>query len=64
MPWVESDNDEYEYCTLEWREFQEAEVREKLRRLQADGWELDGPEGVRAGMSVDLYWQQLRRRKV
>ena len=64
MPWAESDNDEYEYCTLEWREIQEAEVSEKLRRLQADGWELDGPEGVRAGMFVDLYWQQLRRRKV
>ena len=63
MPWVKSDDDEFEYRTLEWRAFQEDEVRAQIQQLLADGWELDGGEGVKSGSFADLYWQMLKRRK-
>ena len=63
MPWVKSDDDEYEYRTLEWRAFQQDEVQVKIQQLLADGWELDGEEGVKSGSFADLYWQMFKRRK-
>ncbi len=63
MPWVKPESDEYEYRCIEWRGFQENEAREQIELLLADGWELDGTEDVKAGMSVDLYFQQLKRLK-
>lgn len=63
MPTEKAETEEYEYHHLEWRAFQEEEVRAQLRQLLADGWELDGPEGVKAGMFADLYWQKIKRRK-
>lgn len=63
MPWVKPDSDEFEYRCVEWRAFQEEKAQKEMDRLIADGWELDGPSSVKAGMSVDLYWQQLRRPK-
>lgn len=63
MPLVKADTDEFEYRCLEWRAVQEEEVRAQLSQLLANGWELDGPEGVKAGTFVDLYWQKIKRRK-
>lgn len=63
MPTEEADTEEYEYRHFEWRAFQEEDVRAQLKQLLLDGWELDGPEGVKAGTFVDLYWQKVKRRK-
>lgn len=63
MPWVKPDTDEFEYRTLEWRNAELEGVDQKIEQLLAAGWELDGPGNIKAGMSVDLHWQSLRRPK-
>jgi len=64
MPWVKPDTDQYEFRTLAWRNAEVEKIDQQIEELLADGWELDGPSNIKAGMLVDLYWQSLRRPKI
>lgn len=61
MTWIAPVSDAFEYRCVEYRDFDQENVQEKLRALVADGWESDGDPVVRAGSMVDMYMQQLRR---
>jgi len=61
MVWIKPSSEDFEFTCVEWRNFERENVQEKLDRLVDEGWEIDGEEHCKAGMVVDLYWQQLRR---
>lgn len=54
-------SDDYEYRFVEWRNFEKESVQEKLDLLVSEGWEIVGDQYAKAGYSVDLNVQDLRR---
>jgi len=51
----------YQTRTIEWRDFESEHVEQTLKDLIKNGWEVDGPAQVKAGMYTDLYFQKLVR---
>ena len=60
---MEKSGEKFEYRVIGWRNFEKEQVRKQLDDLFDDGWELDGPEYIKAGMLVDMTNQRLRRKR-